>query len=192
MSIREAVHVSNKISQSGCFSTTRQTRFEQRRFSTPFLFVFSGIFVSCDRRSSLLSINPISILKRNLISLMETLGFMDLRFCIYRSRTPALFFTKIIISTLDYIIPPAMTLSNVSETVQASGEAMVPPVSVDPVNQTSVSSGDVSSVKSADLSAASIVLSKSKGKSGDVSSVKSADLSAASSGPIKSSYSKYV
>ncbi|CAG7895889.1 unnamed protein product, partial [Brassica rapa] len=101
------------------------------------------------------------------------------------------FFTKIIISTLDYIIPPAMTLSDVSESVQASGEAMVPPVSVDPVNQTSVSSGDVkagdvSAVKSADLSAASIVVSKSKGKSGDVSSVKSADLSAASSGPIKS------
>nr|VDC92730.1 unnamed protein product [Brassica rapa] len=84
-----------------------------------------------------------------------------------------------------------MTLSDVSESVQASGEAMVPPVSVDPVNQTSVSSGDVkagdvSAVKSADLSAASIVVSKSKGKSGDVSSVKSADLSAASSGPIKS------
>ncbi|CAN7057510.1 unnamed protein product [Brassica rapa subsp. trilocularis] len=46
-----------------------------------------------------------------------------------------------------------MMLSDVSETVQASSEATVPPVSVDPVNQTSVSSGDA--------------------KAGDVSSVKS-------------------
>ena len=59
-----------------------------------------------------------------------------------------------------------MMLSDVSESVKASGEATVPSVPVKPVNQTSVSSGDE--------------------KAGDVSSVKSEVLSAASSGPSKS------
>ncbi|WZZ57761.1 hypothetical protein YC2023_057868 [Brassica napus] len=57
-------------------------------------------------------------------------------------------------------------LSDVSELVKASGEATFPSVPVKPVNQTSVSSGDE--------------------KVGDVSSVKSEVLSAASSGPSKS------
>ncbi|CAF1926157.1 unnamed protein product [Brassica napus] len=59
-----------------------------------------------------------------------------------------------------------MMLSDVFESVKASGEATVPSVPVKPVNQTSVSSGDE--------------------KAGDVSSVKSEVLSAASSGPSKS------
>ena len=59
-----------------------------------------------------------------------------------------------------------MMLSDVSESVKASGEATVPSVPVKPVNQTSVFSGDE--------------------KAGDVSSVKSEVLSAASSGPSKS------
>ncbi|WZZ68125.1 hypothetical protein YC2023_079495 [Brassica napus] len=59
-----------------------------------------------------------------------------------------------------------MMLSDVSESVKASGEATVPSVPIKPVNQTSVSSGDE--------------------KAGDVSSVKSEVLSAASSGPSKS------
>uniref|UniRef100_A0A0D3CKI1 Uncharacterized protein n=1 Tax=Brassica oleracea var. oleracea TaxID=109376 RepID=A0A0D3CKI1_BRAOL len=59
-----------------------------------------------------------------------------------------------------------MMLSDVSESVKASGEATVPSVPVKPVNQTSVSFGDE--------------------KAGDVSSVKSEVLSAASSGPSKS------
>ncbi|KAH0872698.1 hypothetical protein HID58_070060, partial [Brassica napus] len=66
----------------------------------------------------------------------------------------------------DYTIPSAMMLSDVSESVKASGEATVPSVPVKPVNQTSVFSGDE--------------------KAGDVSSVKSEVLSAASSGPSKS------
>ncbi|CAN6804274.1 unnamed protein product [Brassica oleracea] len=59
-----------------------------------------------------------------------------------------------------------MTLSDVSESVKASGEATVRTVPVKPAIQTSVSSG-------AD-------------KAGDINSVKSADLSAVSSGPSKS------
>ncbi|CAN6927988.1 unnamed protein product, partial [Brassica oleracea] len=66
----------------------------------------------------------------------------------------------------DYTIPSAMMLSDVSESVKASGEATVPSVPVKPVNQTSVFSGDE--------------------KAGDVSSVKSEVFSAASSGPSKS------
>ncbi|CAN7048217.1 unnamed protein product [Brassica oleracea var. botrytis] len=64
-----------------------------------------------------------------------------------------------------------MMLSDVSESVKASGEATVPSVPIKPVNQTSVSSGDekardVSSVKSEVLSAASSGPSKSIGKTG--------------------------
>ncbi|CAN6886027.1 unnamed protein product [Brassica oleracea] len=64
-----------------------------------------------------------------------------------------------------------MMLSDVSESVKASGEATVPSVPIKPVNQTSVSSGDekvrdVSSVKSEVLSAASSGPSKSIGKAG--------------------------
>ncbi|CAN6879410.1 unnamed protein product [Brassica oleracea] len=63
-----------------------------------------------------------------------------------------------------------MMLSDVSELVKASGEATFPSVPVKPVNQTSVSSGDE--------------------KAGDVSSVKSEVLSAASSGPSKKMLSR--
>ncbi|CAN7018247.1 unnamed protein product [Brassica oleracea var. botrytis] len=64
-----------------------------------------------------------------------------------------------------------MMLSDVSESVKASGEATVPSVPVKPVNQTSVSSSDEkagndSSVKSEVLSAASSGPSKSIGKTG--------------------------
>ncbi|CAN6977071.1 unnamed protein product [Brassica rapa subsp. trilocularis] len=64
-----------------------------------------------------------------------------------------------------------MKLADVSESVKTNGEATVPSILVKPVNQTSVSSGDdkagdVSSVKSEGVSAASSGLSKSIGKSG--------------------------
>nr|VDC70324.1 unnamed protein product [Brassica rapa] len=64
-----------------------------------------------------------------------------------------------------------MTLSDVSESVKASGEAMVRTVPVEPIIQTSVSPvpdkvGDISSVKSPDVSAASSGSTKSAGKTG--------------------------